>query len=381
MLNLRLNKAYIVIIAVAISTIYGLPLVNVAPNRILPGEAVLMLEAVPTFWIIVFTILWLFYIPLIFRVESQAYRISAVMAGILIALFLMLAPSIYAQQVTENLPSARVSLGSGFWILFFCLLLVLADIIKQYYLGALTILIIIGSFTIVIWQGFWNDLSIMKEYAVWKEVFFQEAYQHIRLVISSSLIAIIIAIPLAVVAQRSSFFKAIIFNILNFTQTIPSMALFILLVAPLAWLAQQFPAFSEATNFGGIGWAPALITLSLYGILPIFQNAYTAIDEVDETLKEAALGMGMTKSQQFLKLILPLSLPLLLTGIRSTMVLLVGLTAVAGLIGAGGFGRFIFTGLGEQAMDLILLGVIPTVFLALIIDMVMGGIIKLCTYR
>ncbi len=376
-----MNKAYIFIIGLAMAAIFGLPLVSVAPNRILPGEGVLMLEAFSSFWVILFIALWLAYVPLIFRVDHQVYLVASVVIGIVIASLIMLAVGLYGQNILQDLPSARVSLGSGFWVLLFCLLLVFSDIIKQYHYSVLTALLVMVVFTLILRLGYWNSLSIMKEYEVWKSVFFQEGYQHIRLVVFSSLIAITIALPLAVIAQHSKILKAMIFNILNLTQTIPSMAVFILLVAPLAWLAKKFPALSEATNFGGIGWAPALIALSLYGILPIFQNAYTAIDEVEESLKEAALGMGMTRQQQFFQLILPLSLPLLLTGIRSTMVLLVGLTAVAGLIGAGGFGRFIFTGLGEQAMDLILLGVIPTVFLALIIDMIMGGIIKLCTYR
>ncbi len=376
-----MNKAYIFIITVAMAAIYALPLISVSPNRILPGEAIFMLEAFSDFWVVLFTLLWLLYIPLIFRMNGKIYLIFSVIVGILIATFLMLAAGLYGQSVLKELPSARVSLGSGFWVLLFCLLLVFSDIIRQYHYGVITALVMIGIFGLILRLGYWDSLSIMKEYIIWRQVFFQEGYQHLRLVILSSSIAVMIALPLAIIAYRFNILKSVIFSLLNLTQTIPSMAVFVLLIAPLAWLAAKFPTFSAATGFGGIGWAPALIALSLYGILPIFQNAYTAIDAVDGSLKEAALGMGMTQRQQFLQLILPLSLPLLLTGIRSTMVLLVGLTAVAGLIGAGGFGRFIFTGLGEQAMDLILLGVIPTVLLALIIDMIMGGIIKLCTYR
>lgn len=105
-----------------------------------------------------------------------------------------------------------------------------------------------------------------------------------------------------------------------------------------------------------------------YSLLPMVRNTFVALTGIPQQLTEAARGMGMNERQVFLNLRLPLAMPVILEGVRITTIQAIGLTAVAALIGAGGFGDFIFQGLGQAAMDLVLLGAIPTIVLALLAD-------------
>lgn len=139
------------------------------------------------------------------------------------------------------------------------------------------------------------------------------------------------------------------------------------MIAPLGALSLAFP-FLQSLGIRGIGWAPALLALIAYSLLPMVRNTFVAITEVPENLADAGRGMGMTDRQLFFQLKLPLALPVIIEGVRITTIQAIGLTAVAALIGAGGFGAFIFQGLGQAAMDLVLLGALPTIALALLAD-------------
>jgi osmoprotectant transport system permease protein len=155
--------------------------------------------------------------------------------------------------------------------------------------------------------------------------------------------------------------------VLNLLQTIPSIALFGLLIAPLAALAAAWPALAAA-GIGGIGPAPAIIALVLYALLPVVRNTVAGLESVDRAALEAARGMGMTRRQLLWRIELPLALPLLLAGLRIVVVQAIGLAVVAALIGAGGLGSFVFAGLGQYATGLVLLGALPAIGLALAAD-------------
>ncbi|NLB19772.1 MAG: ABC transporter permease subunit, partial [Clostridium sp.] len=126
----------------------------------------------------------------------------------------------------------------------------------------------------------------------------------------------------------------------------------------------------------GIGWAPAFVALTLYTLLPIGRNTLVGFSSVDTNIIEAAQGMGMNKKEVFGKVLLPLALPIILTGIRIATIQTLGGAVVAGLVGGGGLGSFVFLGLGEASPDLVLLGVIPIVFMTLISDNILKTIIS-----
>jgi osmoprotectant transport system permease protein len=228
--------------------------------------------------------------------------------------------------------------------------------------------------------GWFNDISIIQEYASYKERFFQEFGHHIFLVGISVACGTIIGIILGITANRNIQAAKPIFFVTNITQTIPSLALFGLLIAPLSVLSFKFP-FLRQLGIRGVGDAPAIIALTIYSLLPIVRNTFAGLQQLDNAVINAGIGMGMNRSQVFKKIELPLAAPLILEGVRISSVQSVGLTAVAALIGAGGLGWFIFQGLGQAAADMILLGAIPIIILALLVDALMRIAVKLATPR
>ena len=124
----------------------------------------------------------------------------------------------------------------------------------------------------------------------------------------------------------------------------------------------------------GIGTVPAVTTVVLYSLLPIVKNTFTALTNIDENMLEAARGMGLTKRQTLIKIKIPVSLPLIMSGVRISAVTSVGLMTLAAFIGAGGLGYLVFTGVQTVNNNMILAGAIPACILALIIDFIFGKI-------
>jgi osmoprotectant transport system permease protein len=228
--------------------------------------------------------------------------------------------------------------------------------------------------------GWLNNLSVMQEFIGREERFFQELLQHVFLFGGSVVIGTIIGISLGIWATRSRRAEKPVFYFSNITQTIPSLALFGLLIAPLSALSFSFPVLRDI-GIRGVGPAPAFIALVIYSLLPIVRNTYVSLKQVDPAVIDAGLGMGMSRRQVFRKVEIPLATPSVLEGVRIASVQSVGLTAVAALIGAGGLGWFIFRGVGQAANDLILLGAIPIIILALVVDATMRAIIRIATPR
>jgi osmoprotectant transport system permease protein len=229
----------------------------------------------------------------------------------------------------------------------------------------------------VIWlltTGRLDMLSIMHEFANRRERFFEELLTHMLLACSSVFFALAVGIPLGLLAHRNKRFYNPTFFTLNTLQTIPSLALFGILIPLLAAITMKFPFLTEM-GIRGIGAAPAIIALTIYSLLPITRNTYTGFETVDPAAIEAGTGMGMTRSQLLFSVEIPIASPIILNGVRVALVQAIGLTAVAALIGAGGLGVFIFQGLGQAANDLILIGAIPTILIAVIVDSMMSGMV------
>ncbi len=188
----------------------------------------------------------------------------------------------------------------------------------------------------------------------------QALIEHIELSFIALFFAVLIGLPLSIYLTRHERIAEPIINVTAVMQTIPSLAL----------LGLMIPLF-------GIGKFPAIVALVVYALLPIMRNTYTGIKGVDASLIEAANGMGMSPLKRLTKVELPLALPVIMAGIRTAMVLIVGTTTLAALIGAGGLGDLILLGIDRNNGGLILLGAIPAALLALIFDYVLRKISKL----
>ena len=182
--------------------------------------------------------------------------------------------------------------------------------------------------------------------------------QHLILVLASTLLAVLIAVPLGILATRWRYLGRWILGLTNVIQTIPSLALIGFLL-PLPIL-------------GGIGARTAMVVLVFYALLPIVRNTYTGISGVDSAIRQAAQGMGLTDRQLLVHVELPLALPVIFSGLRVATVVAVGVATVAAYIGAGGLGSLIFRGINMLDNRLILAGAIPAALMALGLDWVLG---------
>ncbi len=186
--------------------------------------------------------------------------------------------------------------------------------------------------------------------------------EHVLLVAISTGLAVVIGVPLGVVLTRITSLQTPILGCANVMQTVPSLALFGLLI-PIPFI-------------GGIGSRTAIIALALYALLPVIRNTVTGIVGIDPKIREAAVAMGMTESQRLRMVELPLAMPVLLTGVRVAVVISVGVATVAAAVGAGGLGTYIFRGLRQNDNNLLLAGALASAVLALIFDFALGRIAK-----
>jgi osmoprotectant transport system permease protein len=175
--------------------------------------------------------------------------------------------------------------------------------------------------------------------------------EHVQISFIALFFAVIIAIPLGIYLTNKKKIAESVIGISAALQTIPSLALLGLLIPLL-----------------GIGKTPAIIALVVYALLPILRNTFTGINEVDPSLKEAAMAMGMNTTRRLVKVELPLAMPVIMAGIRTAMVLIVGTATLAALIGAGGLGDIILLGIDRNNTSLIILGAVPAAILALVFD-------------
>lgn len=179
--------------------------------------------------------------------------------------------------------------------------------------------------------------------------------EHLILSFGALFIALIISLPIGVILSRYRSLGHYVFPVINTIQTIPSLALLGFLI-PLM----------------GIGIKPALVALFLYSLLPLIRNTYSGLIAVDKNYIEASKGIGLTKGQILFKVELPLALPIIMTGVRTATVIVIGTATLAALIGAGGLGDPIFRGVATVNSQLILLGAFPSALLAIITDKLIG---------
>jgi len=201
----------------------------------------------------------------------------------------------------------------------------------------------------------------------WGDILFR-SYQHTSLVVQGVLVATVIAILLAMIVTRYRSLAPVANAISAIGLTIPSFALIGLLI-PMV----------------GIGTVPAIVVVVFYAILPILRNAVVGLQEVDSTTTEAALGQGLSRGAVFWRVRMPLAWPVIMTGIRVSTQLSMGVAAIAAYVLGPGLGAYIFTGLaqvgGANALNYALVGTIGIVIVALIVDAVLVLVARLTTSK
>ena len=377
-----LNRVVMALSLVATATWLALPLASVAPNRIVPGTAHTATD------LLGWPLALVACLPLValMALSRRLDRVRCRLALALVLLLLMALPgwlAIASQRLVDpELPQARLGIGAAWWLSLFWLSLMLIELRSRLALvgwrAALLPVVVATAWWL---QGAWlGALALGQELDGRRGDFLEAVADHLLLVGGAVGASLVLGALIALAMRQSPRVERLGFAVLNFLQTIPSLALFGLLLAPLAWLAARFDWLS-AIGVSGIGWAPAFLALLGYSLLPMVRNTHVALSEVDPGVLEAARGMGMGPGQVFRQVRLPLALPVVIEGVRITTVQAIGLTAVAALIGAGGLGSFIFQGLGQAAMDLVLLGALPILAMALVADALLGALARRLDHR
>jgi osmoprotectant transport system permease protein len=364
-------RNWILLLATLAATVAvaALGFLSYAPNRIVPGAGRSLHEVAGGGIVTVLAVVALGLVLLCFLPQRRPVLLIAAV-NLLIALGVLLFSAGYGATIlaASGVPAGRTSLGPAFWLSLAAIGLALIDVTEQARLSALGRSLLIGAAMAILtgmaWSGLFDNLSLAREYHARTDAFALEFRRHLTLVVLSAAISGFIGLPLGVMAFRDPRFGQRLFGVLGIVQTVPSIALFGLLIGPLSALSSTFPAL-RSIGIAGIGAAPALIALVLYSLLPLVRNTVAGLRSVPETVIEAARGSGMRAAQIMRQVMLPLALPVILSGFRIVVIQTIGLTVVAALIGAGGLGTFVFQGLGQNAIDLVLLGVIPTIVLAL----------------
>jgi osmoprotectant transport system permease protein len=184
----------------------------------------------------------------------------------------------------------------------------------------------------------------------------QRTLQHISIVGVAVGLAILTGVPIGVLITQSKRAADIVLYIASMIMTIPSIALFGVMIPLLSLIGQ------------GIGYLPAVIAVLLYSQLPIIRNTYTAISNVDPALREAARGMGMSSLERLRHVEIPLAIPVIMAGVRIAVVMNIGITAIATYIGAGGLGAFISRGISQTDSRQLITGALAVSLLAIAAD-------------
>jgi osmoprotectant transport system permease protein len=180
--------------------------------------------------------------------------------------------------------------------------------------------------------------------------------QHISIVSVAVGLAILTGVPIGIAITQNKAAADAVLYVASIIVTVPSIALFGLMIPVLSLIGQ------------GIGWLPAVTAILLYSQLPIIRNTYTAITNVDPALREAARGMGMTAMQRLWQVEMPISVPVIMAGVRTAVVMNIGVAAIAAYIGAGGLGVLISRGISQSDPRQLIAGALAVSLLAIIAD-------------
>jgi osmoprotectant transport system permease protein len=357
----------------------ALPWLTLEPNRVARGSAVAAWDAAGPLGVAVFALLWLAALALAARPPARPAlaRLSAAAVAVIAAAAPMLQVGLSLWLAAPRAaPPARLSLGPGVYAALLGSYLVLVSL-RDSARGrpaALSGWIAAAALAFLALAGRLEPLAVVRELEATGGRFGVECLNHAALTAAAVGLAALAGVPLGIWSYRSRAAARVVLSTVDALQTVPSLALFGLIVVPLAWLSFRYPAL-RALGVRGIGAAPALLALTLYALLPIVRNTYTGLCVVPRPILEAGRGMGMSRTQLLARVELPLASRLVLTGLRIATVQTVGNATVAALVGAGGFGVFVFQGLGQAATDLVLLGAFPVVLLAAASDRALAALV------
>jgi osmoprotectant transport system permease protein len=351
------------LVGVSVAAVLWLPFVSVKANRIALGDAYGLFQLLPQPSVqLLLLVLSVWALAALF-VTSPRWRLLAALLGLL-ALVAALG-DVAHHALTDT--RVRVTAAPAFWLLLLAILLAATDArlsLAFSPLGKLLwLLLSAAAIGLVLKSPLLDGLAVMNEFRANQTQFWAQLLRHVQLTFGALAAGLLLGLPLGAACFLLPKIRQAVLYGLSLVQTIPSLALFGLLMVPLGFWAQN-SAWARGVGISGIGAAPALIALILYNLFPIVANTVAGLHQVPAAVRDAARGLGLTRTQIFRQIDLPLAAPVVLTGVRVALVQTIGMVTVAAMIGGGGLGAFVFQGLGQTATDLVLLGALPTVAMA-----------------
>lgn len=356
--------------ALSLVGVLTLPFAESRANRIVSGVPVGLADAAGAMgWLLLTLVATAFAWAVFAPVGRVRVRVTLALGVAAFAAFVVAIGTAAVDLSHTGDTVKRVSLGGGAWV-------ALIGIAVIWFRGASgadsraarRIAAAVGVFAVaagIVWGGL-SELSLAAEYRAQADTFWNLVGGHAVLSLASVGIASLVGVPLGIVAAHQRIVRAIAIPSAGIIQTIPSLALFGMLMVPLAML-----------GLPTIGTLPTLIALTLYALLPIIRSTYLGVSSVDAAILDAGRGMGMSRRQLLWQVELPLALPLTLEGLRVALVLIIGIAAVMAIGGARDLGTLVLQGWGTQAADLTLLGAVPMVVLSILADQGMRGLQRL----
>lgn len=369
----QVHKVGLTAAALGLPPLLVLPFAILRGSRIQTGEGVSLLGAVGPGGMAVLVGLLLLLALLSARDDRRPAAAAGrgVAASALIVAVAALSGEAARTLAAEVGPFARVSIGAGAWAAavtaYAAVLASRRELGATRPLGVLIASLAPAGVAALLLTGSLDALGIMREYANQKARFLAEVSGHVTLSAVSVGLATAIGVAIGVAAFRWRGIERPAFVSVSVMQTIPGLAMIGLLVTPLASLSRAVPWLREF-GFGGLGWAPVVTALTLYALLPVVRNTYAGLSGVPADTVEAGFGMGMSSGQVLRRVRLPLAAPVLSSGVRIAAVQTVGNATLGAFAAAGTLGLFVFGGLAQQSTDLIMLGSIAIVVLAVVTD-------------
>jgi len=370
----------------ALVTLVGaavLPFVELRANRLVPGSGHSLAAAGPWAFVVWGVIALAFVSAVGPSAKARSAASTAGAYGLVAAIAWALGAA--AEGLLADMsPVARVSVGGGAWVMLVgAAILGFAGaeersrfVVRR--AGPVVLLVVAVAGALV--SGGLDRISLAREFAVRQEQFVSLILGHLAITGASLAAGAAIGVPLGLLAARNRRVRGVALAVTGVIETIPSLALLGLLVVPLAALGAAVPWLRDL-GVRGIGPAPGFIALALYSLLPVVRNTYVGLTSVDAAAIDAGRGMGMSRRQLLFRVELPLAAPLVMEGLRVAAVLLTGIATLTVFAGARTLGILIFEGLGQFAPDLILLGALPTIVLAVIADVGMSALARAVTPR
>lgn len=358
--------AMVGVVAVALG-LFVLPLITFAENRIVSGRP-MMLAGVEPWWAVGLAAVALTAGgAALSRLRARGAILLACAVVLLGGLLFSLGSAVQDLAPDAAASPARVSLGVGAWLGIVGIAVVWFQGARRVRSGSagpiarlavpIAALAAVALSAAAVLAGGLGGLSLALEYRAQSDTFWTLVANHVYLSLGGTAIAAALGIPVGILAARRRAVRAVAIPAASIVQTVPSLALFGLLMVPLA-----------AAGLPSIGPLPVVIALTLYAFLPIVRNTFLGVAGLDPGIVDAGRGMGMSRSELLRRVEIPLALPLVLEGVRVALVLTVGIAAVMAIGGAQDLGTLVFLGWGSQAADLTLLGALPMVALSIVFD-------------